>query len=419
MRTPTGVIIFISLMLLLDLYVFQVVKSVCQSTSPKTKTIVYSIYWGLTILAVAGFLLFVFSEQQFLGKRVRTYLFATIIGLFLAKLTAMLFFVIDDLRRGIQWIAGKLFFNNTETASMGDEGISRSAFLSWLGLAAGGTLFGSLLYGFSNKYNYSVTKQKLSFNNLPDSFKGLKIVHISDIHSGSFLDKRAVEAGVKKILEQQPDLILFTGDLVNDRATEMDHFKDIFSRLKAPLGVYSTLGNHDYGDYVQWPSEGITKEENLENLKKVHADIGWRLLMNEHVVIEKNNEQIALIGIENWSAKGRFPKHGRLDLAHPGTDKYPFKILMSHDPSHWQAQVKQEYQDIDLMLSGHTHGMQFGVEVPGFKWSPVQYMYREWAGLYEDGNQKLYVNRGFGFIGYPGRVGILPEITVIELDRMG
>lgn len=419
MRTPTGVIIFISLMVLLDLYVFQVVKSVCQSASPKTKTIVYSIYWGLTILAVAGFLLFVFSEQQFLGKRVRTYLFATIIGLFLAKLTAMLFFVIDDLRRGIQWIAGKLFFNNTEAANLSDEGISRSAFLSWLGLAAGGTLFGSLLYGFSNKYNYSVTKQKLSFNNLPESFKGLKIVHISDIHSGSFLDKKAVEAGVKKILEQQPDLILFTGDLVNDRATEMDHFKDIFSRLKAPLGVYSTLGNHDYGDYVQWPSEGITKEENLDNLKKVHADIGWRLLMNEHVVIEKNNEQIALIGIENWSAKGRFPKHGRLDLAHPGTDKYPFKILMSHDPSHWQAQVKQEYQDIDLMLSGHTHGMQFGVEVPGFKWSPVQYMYREWAGLYEDGNQKLYVNRGFGFIGYPGRVGILPEITVIELDRMG
>jgi len=419
MRTPTGVIIFISLMVLLDLYVFQVVKSVCQSASPKTKTIVYSIYWALTILAVAGFLLFVFSEQQFLGKRVRTYLFATIIGLFLAKLTAMLFFVIDDLRRGIQWIAGKLFFNNTEAANLSDEGISRSAFLSWLGLAAGGTLFGSLLYGFSNKYNYSVTKQKLSFSNLPESFKGLKIVHISDIHSGSFLDKKAVEAGVKKILEQQPDLILFTGDLVNDRATEMDHFKDIFSRLKAPLGVYSTLGNHDYGDYVQWPSEGITKEENLENLKKVHADIGWRLLMNEHVVIEKNNEQIALIGIENWSAKGRFPKHGRLDLAHPGTDKYPFKILMSHDPSHWQAQVKQEYQDIDLMLSGHTHGMQFGVEVPGFKWSPVQYMYREWAGLYEDGNQKLYVNRGFGFIGYPGRVGILPEITVIELDRMG
>lgn len=419
MRTPTGVIIFISLMVLLDLYVFQVVKSVCQSASPKTKTIVYSIYWALTILAVAGFLLFVFSEQQFLGKRVRTYLFATIIGLFLAKLTAMLFFVIDDLRRGIQWIAGKLFFNNTEAANLSDEGISRSAFLSWLGLAAGGTLFGSLLYGFSNKYNYSVTKQKLSFSNLPESFKGLKIVHISDIHSGSFLDKKAVEAGVKKILEQQPDLILFTGDLVNDRATEMDHFKDIFSRLKAPLGVYSTLGNHDYGDYVQWPSEGITKEENLDNLKKVHADIGWRLLMNEHVVIEKNNEQIALIGIENWSAKGRFPKHGRLDLAHPGTDKYPFKILMSHDPSHWQAQVKQEYQDIDLMLSGHTHGMQFGVEVPGFKWSPVQYMYREWAGLYEDGNQKLYVNRGFGFIGYPGRVGILPEITVIELDRMG
>ncbi len=229
------------------------------------------------------------------------------------------------------------------------------------------------------------------------------------------LDTKAVERGVDKILEQNPDIILFTGDLVNDKATEMDQFKDIFSRLKAPLGVYSTLGNHDYGDYVQWPVGGISKEQNLENLKQVHADMGWRLLMNEHVVLERGNEQIALLGIENWSAKGRFPKHGKMHEAYPGAEKYPFKILMSHDPSHWQAEVKQQYKDIDLMLSGHTHGMQFGVELPGFKWSPVQYMYKEWAGLYQDHHQKLYVNRGFGFIGYPGRVGILAEITVLEL----
>ncbi len=415
MRTPLGVIIFIAFMLLLDTYFFQAIKTVAQSASPKTRVIIYSIYWSLTVIAIAGFLLFIFSDRDLLGKKFRSFLFATIIGLFLAKLTGMIFFMVDDLRRAIQWIAGKLFFSNTEAENMGGEGISRSAFLSWLGIAAGGTLFGSLIYGFGNKYNYQTKRLRLSYDNLPASFKGLKIIHISDIHSGSFMNKKAVEHGVQKIMNEHADIILFTGDLVNDRATEMHEFMDVFSRLKAPMGVYSTFGNHDYGDYVQWPHDGISKEQNLEDLKKVHAKLGWRLLMNEHVVIKKNNEEIALLGIENWSAKARFPKHGRMDLAHAGTEKYPFKILLSHDPSHWHAEVKEKYTDVDLMLSGHTHGMQFGVEIPGIKWSPVQYMYKEWAGLYEAEKQKLYVNRGFGFIGYPGRVGILPEITVIEL----
>ncbi len=415
MRTPLGVIIFIAFMLLLDTYFFQAIKSVAISASPKTRTIIYFIYWVLTIIAIAGFLLFVYSGQDFLGKKIRTFLFATIIGLFLAKITGSVFFLVDDMRRGIQWIAGKLFFSNTEGENMGGDGITRSAFLSWLGIAAGSTLFGGLLYGFSNKYNYQTKRLQLSFDNLPKSFRGLKIVHISDIHSGSFLNKKAVEHGVQMILKEKADIILFTGDLVNDRATEMHEFMDIFSQLKAPMGVYSTLGNHDYGDYVQWPHNDISKEQNLENLKLVHAGLGWRLLMNEHVVLTRGAEQVALLGIENWSAKARFPKHGRMDLAHAGTEKYPFKILMSHDPSHWHAEIKEKYTDIDLMLSGHTHGMQFGVEIPGLKWSPVQYMYKEWAGLYEGEKQKLYVNRGFGFIGYPGRVGILPEITVIEL----
>ncbi|MEP6711228.1 MAG: metallophosphoesterase [Ferruginibacter sp.] len=415
MRTPAGVVIFIAFMLLLDTYFFQAIKTVTQSSSPKVKAIVYSVFWAISVLSVIGFLLFVYTEQNVLGKKIRTYLFATIIGLFLAKLTAIIFFLADDLRRGIQWLAGKLFFNNTEGAGLSDEGISRSAFLSWLGIATGTTLFGTLIYGFSNKYNYQVKRIKLSYDNLPAAFKGLKIVHISDIHSGSFLNKKAVEHGVDIILKENADLILFTGDLVNDKATEMDNYKEVFSKIKAPMGVYSTLGNHDYGDYVTWPADGISKEQNLENLKKVHADIGWRLLMNEHVAIEKNNEKIALIGIENWSSKARFPKHGRMDLAYPGAEKYPFKILMSHDPSHWDAEVKPKYSSIDLTLSGHTHGMQFGVEISGFKWSPVQYMYKEWAGLYEAERQKLYVNRGFGFIGYPGRVGVLAEITVIEL----
>ncbi len=417
MRSPVGAVLFIAFMLLLDTYVFQAIKAVTQTTSPKTKMIVYSIYWAITVLAIVGFLLFAFTDQHFLPRKIRTYLFAFIIGLFLAKIITGVFVLIDDIQRGILWVAGKLFYNtpkNGEGVAAGTA-ISRSIFLNWIGLAVGGTLFGSLVYGFGNKYKYNVKRIKLAFDNLPIGFKGLKVLHISDIHSGSFTDKKAVLHGVQEILNEKADLILFTGDLVNDKASEMDNYLEVFNQLKAPMGVFSTLGNHDYGDYVRWPSDGISKEQNLENLKQVHAAMGWRLLMNEHVVLEKGGDQIALMGIENWSAKANFPKHGRLDLAHVGTEKYPFKILMSHDPSHWDAEVKAKYADVDLMLSGHTHGMQFGIEMPGFKWSPVQYVYKQWAGLYEDVKQKLYVNRGFGFIGYPGRVGILPEITVIEL----
>ncbi|MEO6330136.1 MAG: metallophosphoesterase, partial [Ginsengibacter sp.] len=389
MRTPAGVIIFLSIMLLLDAYVFQAIKAVSQSCSQKTKLLIYGIYWSLSVICLVGFLLFVYTSPDFLSKKIRTYLFATIIGLFLGKLIAVLFFLVDDMRRLVQWIAGKLFFRNTEGEQLSDGPISRSLFLSWLGLAAGGGLFSTLVYGFSNKYNYQTKRIKLSFENLPTSFRGLKIVHISDIHSGSFTNKEAIKHGVKKILDEKADLILFSGDLVNDRSVEMEEFMDIFKELKAPLGVYSTLGNHDYGDYASWPFNGISKQQNLENLKKVHAALGWRLLMNEHVVVEKTGEQIALIGVENWSNKARFPKHGRMDLAYAGTEKYSFKILMSHDPSHWDAQVRPLYSDVDLTLSGHTHGMQFGIEIPGFKWSPVQYVYKQWAGLYEEGKQKL------------------------------
>jgi len=415
LRSPIGALIVIAILLLMDTYIFQAIKAVSQSASPKIKIIIYSVYWTLSAVAIVCFLLFVFTEQNFLGKKFRTYLFATFIGLFMAKLVAILFFLVDDVRRGIQWVIRRTSTPYYMPEAVAGEGITRSAFLSWLGLAAGGTLFGSLLYGFSNKYNYQVKRIQLAYDNLPAAFKGLKIVHISDIHSGSFTDKKAVAHGVEKILNEKADLILFTGDLVNDRTTEMEDYMDVFNKLHAPMGVYSTLGNHDYGDYVGWPYNGVSKEQNLENLKKVHANLGWRLLMNEHVVLNRGGAEIALLGIENWSNKARFPKHGRMDLAHPGTEKYPFKILMSHDPSHWDAQVRPNYPDVDLTLSGHTHGMQFGVEIPGFKWSPVQYMYKQWHGLYEDGKQKLYVNPGYGFIGYPGRVGVLAEITVIEL----
>jgi len=415
MRSPLGAFIFIAIILLLDIYVFQALKTVNGSSSSRTKAILYTSYWVLTALVILSILIFSVTQGHLISKVVRTYGFAIIIGIFLAKLTAVFFIVMDDLRRAIQWIGLKIIFNSRRMDTAEVEGISRSVFLSWLGLAAGSSLFGSLIYGFSNKYNYKIKRINLAFDNLPAGFKGMKIVQISDIHAGSFTNSTAVQQGVDKILQENADIILFTGDLVNDKATEMEEYLHIFSQLKAPLGVYSILGNHDYGDYIKWPQDGISREDNLDHLKKMHGIMGWRLLMNEHVVLEKGADKIALLGVENWSAKARFPKHGKMDLAYKGAEKYPFKILMSHDPSHWDAQVKENYPDIDLMLSGHTHGMQFGIQIPGFKWSPVQYMYKQWAGLYEDEKQKLYVNPGFGFIGYPGRVGILPEITVIEL----
>jgi uncharacterized protein len=414
MRSSPVWFIMAGLMILLDFYVFQVVKSVSGSAGPKTKLIIYASYWVISVTALVLLFVLPYLLNNAVARNARSIVFAIIIALFMAKLVAAMFFLIDDVRRGIQWLAGKTFFRNTEAEQTGGDPIARSVFLNWLGLAIGGGLFTSLIYGFSNKYNYHVKRLALHFPNLPTSFRGLKVVQLSDIHSGSFTNKEAVKRGVEKVLQLKPDLILFTGDLVNNEAVEMEEYKEVFSRLQAPLGVYSVLGNHDYGDYHNWES-AAAKRQNLEKLKSVHAEMGWRLMMNEHVAIERNGEKIALIGIENWSNKARFPKYGDLKKAYAGTESYPFKILMSHDPSHWDAQVRPDYSDIDLMLSGHTHGMQFGVDIPWLKWSPVQYVYRQWAGLYENGKQKLYVNRGFGFIGYPGRVGILPEITFFEL----
>lgn len=415
MKTPFMVFVLIAILIILDLYVFTAIRSLSSSALPRTRSIIFYSYWFLTLITISTILFLTFSDPKLISRVTRSYLLAIIIGLTVSKIAAATFFLIDDIRRFMQWLVAKFMFTNTETAQINDAKISRSVFLSWMGVAAGSTLFGSLMYGFSNKYNYAINRVKLSFDNLPEAFKGFKIIQISDIHAGSFTNKKAVEHGVEMILAEKPDMAIFSGDMVNDRATEMLDYMDVFNKIKAPYGVFSTLGNHDYGDYVQWPFEGVSKEQNLENLKKVHADLGWKLMMNEHAILEKNGEKIAVIGVENWGAKARFPKFGDLKKAAAGTDKYPFKILISHDPSHWDAQVRPLFPDIDLTVSGHTHGMQYGVSIPGFQWSPVQYVYKQWKGLYENGNQKLYVNPGFGFIGYPGRVGILPEITVIEL----
>jgi len=416
MRNTYSFFIVAALMLTLDLYVFQAVKSVTATLTERTRFWVHNGYWTISIIAILLIAAFPFIQVLNTNKFIRNYFIAILFGLFIAKLIAGIIFLVDDFRRGATWAALRLSSSVTSTP-WESVTISRSQFLNWLGLGLGSTLFGVLLWGFRNKYRYHVNPVKLDYKNLPQGFHGLKVVHISDIHSGSFQNPKAVAHGIDLIMQQKPDLILFTGDLVNDRADEMNEYKAIFAKLQAPLGVYSTLGNHDYGDYVQWPTPEA-KAANLAKLKATHAEMGWRLLMNEHVILERNGDKIALLGIENWGAKGRFPKYGKMNEAYPGTEEIPFKILLSHDPSHWDAQVLTEYPDINLMLSGHTHGMQFGLENPYFKWSPVQWMYKQWAGLYEaTPDQKLYVNRGFGFIGYPGRVGILPEITVLEFTK--
>ncbi|MBL0130788.1 MAG: metallophosphoesterase [Chitinophagaceae bacterium] len=388
-------------MFLLDIYFFLSLQVVSAPVAPVVRIIIYSLYWAVSVSAIVLFWALPYIHIRHQTRLSKTTIFSIMAGLFFAKLVASLFFLGDDVYRMVHWARG--------------EAVSKSFGMAWTGIIAGGSLFGILLYGFTNKYRYQVKRIKLTYDNLPAGFAGLKIVHISDIHSGSFTNKHAVMKGVQKILDEEPDLILFTGDMVNNVADEMKDYMDVFNKLSAPLGVYSTLGNHDYGDYVRWAS-AEAKEANLDRLKQVHHALGWRLLMNEHIVLEKGADKIALIGIENWSAKARFPKYGNLKKAYEGAESHPFKILLSHDPSHWRAEVLSDYPGIDLMLAGHTHGMQFGLEIPGFKWSPVQYVYKEWAGLYEKADQKLYINRGFGFIGYPGRSGILPEITVLELS---
>ena len=410
-----SVVIFI--FLVIDIYVFQGLKILVSSWSQGNRKFIYLFYWALTAAAIVFFLAFRFGNPDKWSRLARTFMFAFIVVNYFTKIFFVIILLIDDLTRLIRWVFQK-FTNVVQNnpLSVGPP-IPRSEFLTKLALVIASIPFFSMLYGIIfGAHDYRVRKVKIASKNLPASFDGLKIVQISDIHSGSFYNKSAVKRGVELILKQQADIIFFTGDLVNNIASEIEEYIEVFDKLKAPMGVYSTLGNHDYGDYIQWDSLE-DKKNNLQQLIKAHGRMGWNLLMNENRIFERNGEKIALLGIENWGAGKRWPKHGRLDLAHAGIENIPFKLLLSHDPSHWDAQVRPEYKDIDLMLSGHTHGFQFGVEIAGIKWSPVQYVYKQWAGLYKEGEQQLYVNRGFGFIGFPGRVGMPPEITLIELKK--
>lgn len=400
-------IIILVIFLAIDIYAFQAFRTLFKSSW------VQWCYFLVSLLFL-GALVYQFtmradSRQMSHGTM---YFFGTFLAFIVLKLVLVIFMFGEDIIR----LAVGLF-----SKMGGSEGAfeipSRRKFISSIALGIAAIPFTSLLVGmFRGKYNYKVLRYVLEFDDLPEAFDGYTLTQISDVHSGSFDNEDKVSYGIDLINQQASDVILFTGDLVNNVADEMLPWKKYFAKLTAKNGVYSVLGNHDYGDYVQWDSQE-KKVANLQALIALQKEMGWRLLLNENVTLSKDGASIKLIGVENWGAGG-FKKAGDLSKACEGISKTDFKILMSHDPSHWAEQVKEDDRNFHLTLSGHTHGMQFGIEIPGwFKWSPVKYRYENWAGIYEEFGRYINVNRGFGFIGYPGRVGIWPEITVIELKK--
>lgn len=405
--------ILLFVLLLIDIYAFQSLKFVIKNLSPIQVRLWICIYWMVSIFCFGTILLANVTDWHQWPKAFRTYCFAIVFIVFISKLVVDVFLIIDDAGRAIRWVVSK--FQKDEIT--GGNKISRSEFLVKTGLVIGSIPFFSLIYGMvSGAYNYRTRKVKLKHAGIPNAFNGLRIVQISDLHTGSFHSTEPLEKAVSIINNLKPDVVFFTGDLVNDRYHEVLPYVEVLQKIKPSIGVYSVFGNHDYGDYTRWPGEE-EKMLNRQKLKDVHKTLGWKLLWDEHIHIEKDNDRITLVGVQNWSGRAGFQRYGSIEKATSSIQYSSFNILLSHDPSHWRAQITDTYKDIHLTLSGHTHGMQFGIEIPGFKWSPAQYFYNEWAGLYQNNDQFLYVNRGLGFIGYPGRVGILPEITLIELEK--
>ena len=365
------------------------------------------LFWLITIGVIIHLLYHWFCRGKVVWSAPQQYAIAGLLTWLIICLFVTLPLLLEDITRLI-----KAIFRKPTNAPRIP---SRRKFVSTLGWGLAAIPFASILYSiFKGKYNYKVWKYTLYFDNLPKAFDGYRITQISDIHCGSFDNYEKIRYGVELINSQKSDVILFTGDLVNNLANEVHNWKSLFATLQAPDGVFSIMGNHDYGDYSSWETTEA-KQQNLEHLFQLQKQMGWQLLLNEHCYLERNGEKIALIGVENWG-HGRFSKYGDLNKAMEGVNTEDFKILMSHDPTHWQEVVLPENKDIQLTLSGHTHGMQCGIEIPGWlKWSPSQYIYKYWGGIYEEGGKYLNVNRGFGYHAFPGRLGVWPEITVIEL----
>ncbi|MEM9679020.1 MAG: metallophosphoesterase [Bacteroidota bacterium] len=402
-------IVFLLVLFLVDFYAFQSFKTLL-----KTNWLPY--IYIVVSLGILAFLFYsIYSLDRTTGFSTASYIaIALFVLTYVTKLTLAIVMFGEDIFRFFEGTYASLSSN----ASSGDGFFgSRRKFVSQIALGIAAIPFASILYGiYKGKYNFKVLNYTLHFEDLPEAFDGYKITQISDVHSGSFDNTEKIKYAIDLINEQQSDTILFTGDMVNNLANEMEPHIGTFKKLHARDGMYSILGNHDYGDYVSWPSQQ-DKIDNLERLKAIQKDIGFDLLLNESRFIEKDGQRIAIVGVENWG-KGGFKKAGDLKKASANIESDDFKILLSHDPSHWDAEVVKDDYHYHLTLSGHTHGMQFGIEIPGwFKWSPVKWRYKQWAGIYEKMGQYINVNRGFGYLAFPGRVGIWPEITVIELKR--
>lgn len=407
------IFVFMIIFLLIDYYFFQGVLVVSKNWSPLWKSIFRYGFWIPTILCIAALLWWAVDDPYKYSANFRNWVITGIVATYFSKVVGILFLLMDDLQRGVRWFIS-LFQKSTPISTAG-EVLSRSEFLSRTAMIAASVPLGAFAYGIiSGAHDYRVRKVAIKLPNLPKAFDGMRIAQISDIHSGSFWNKTAVKGGVEMILAEKPDVIFFTGDLVNNETPEVKPYIEVFDKLKAPLGVFSITGNHDYGDYKAWTTKEM-KQQNFANLIAAHKELGFDLLMNENRFIKQGGEKLAILGVENWGT--RFSKHGKLDEAYRGSEEAAVKLLLSHDPTHWDAQIRPTYKDIDVTFSGHTHGAQFGVNIGDFTWTPVQHVYKQWGGLYQEENQYLYVNRGFGYLGYPGRVGMPPEITVFELKR--
>ncbi|NHA04056.1 metallophosphoesterase [Mucilaginibacter sp. HC2] len=405
-------LIISAISLLFDWYIFSGLKTLSADwPSQLWRNIMLFGYLFISIGIVALFLTGLGSFTTANGMRpFHEWVLSLFITFFLTKLVFVIILSLGDLGR---FIVGLFkLASNSDTKPVFP---ARRKFISEIAVLVAAIPFTSMFYAmFKGKYDYKLHHTTLYFEDLPDAFDGFTITQLSDIHSGSFDNTEAMQRGIDMAKAQKSDLFVFTGDLVNNAAFEIEPYIDRFSQIKAPYGQFSILGNHDYGDYIHWNSEQ-EKAANLDKLKEHHQTLGYRLLLDENVTIEKDDQKISLIGIQNW---GRgFIQIGNLSKALQGVPKDAFKILLSHDPTHWEEQVRYNETNIHLTLSGHTHGAQFGVEISGFRWSPVKYRYLDWAGLANEKNRYLYVNRGFGFLAFSGRLGIWPEVTVIELRK--
>lgn len=405
---------------LLDIYLWMSIRKMIRSWKPAFRYTFTGIYWLPFMLMLTIGFASLFVNLYMWKPHLATYTGGIIFTIYISKLFVIIFFLLADLIKIVHHVMRFSYHKSRKKACPEKvQNISRARFLKNLGLISGGLMLSGMIIGAVRwAYDFRIRRTFLRFPVLPLQLEGLKIVQISDLHLGSWANKSALNEAVDVINDENPDFIFFTGDLVNFLTREAYAYKGILKQLRARYGVYAVLGNHDYGDYVKWdnPAE---KEQNLLDLVKLYEDMDWQLLRNEHKMVMVNDIPVAVAGVENWSSYERFPRYGDLNKALSGSEEAMFKILLSHDPTHWDNVVSQQRPDVNITLSGHTHGFQFGVELKNFRWSPAQYMYKHWAGLYAnpatDNPQYLYVNRGLGMIGYPGRIGILPEITVLDL----